>query len=78
MHSIVDGSHFKLPMRIADQSVYLTIHLCNANFCFSSKDNVPVHSQQHYINISLFQMPSNFCFQAFRTFDRLGGVQSII
>ena len=79
MHRIVHGSHFRLPMRIADQSVYLTFHLCNANFCFFSKDSVPVHIQKHYINISWFHMPSNSCcFQAFRIFDHLGRVQSII
>ena len=79
MHCIVQGSHFRLPMRMADQSVYLTFHLCDANFCFFSKDSVPVHTQQRYINISRFHMPSNsWCFQAFRIFDRLGGVQSII
>ena len=79
MHCIVQGSHFRLPMRMADQSVYLTFHLCDANFCFFSKDSVPVHTQQRCINISRFHMPSNsWCFQAFRIFDRLGGVQSII
>ena len=66
MHSIVHGSHFRLPMRIADQSVYLTFHLCNANFCFFSQDSVPVHTQRHYISISWFHMPSNsWCFQNF-------------
>ena len=66
MPSIVQGSHFRLPMRIADQSVYLTFHLCNANICFFSKDSVPVHTQSHYINISQFHMPRNsYCFQVF-------------
>ena len=46
MHCIVQGSHFRLPMRMADQSVYLTFHLCDANFCFFSKDSVPAHTQQ--------------------------------
>ena len=78
MHCIVHGSHFRLPMRTADQSVYLTFHLCNANFCLSSKDSVPLHTQQHHINISRFHMPSKFCFQAFRSFDSLGGMQPII
>ena len=78
MHCIVHGSHFRLPMRTADQSVYLIFHLCNANFFFFSNGSVPVHTQQHYINISWFHMPSNSCFQAFRNFDRLGGVQPII
>ena len=57
MQCIVHGSHFRLPMRIADQRVYLTFHLCNATFCFFSK-TVLVYTQQHYINISLFHMPS--------------------
>ena len=48
MHFIVDGSHFRLPMRIADQGVYLTFHLCNANFCFFSKDCSSAHSTALY------------------------------
>ena len=78
MQCIVHGSHFRLPMRIADQRVYLTFHLCNATFCFFSK-TVLVYTQQHYINISWFHMTSNsWCFQAFKIFDHLGRVQSII
>ena len=38
MQCIVHGSHFRLPMNIADERVYLTFHLCNANFCLCSKD----------------------------------------
>ena len=78
MQCIVHGTHFRLPMRIADQCVYLTFHLCNANFSLSPKDSVPVRTQQHYINISRFHMTSNsWCFQAFKIFDHLGRVQSI-
>ena len=78
MHSIVDGSHFKLPMRIADQSVYLTIHLCNANFCFFSKDCTDVHSTGLYQHFTVSHAQHSCCLQAFRIFEHLGRVQSII
>ena len=78
MHFIVDGSHFRLPMRIADQGVYLTFHLCNANFCFFSKDCSSAHSTALYQHFTVSHAQHSCCYQAFRICERLGCVQSII
>ena len=78
MHCIVHGSHFRLPMRIADQGVYLTFHLCNANFCFFSKDCSSAHSTALYQHFAVSHAQHSCCFQAFRVFERLGRVQSIV
>ena len=74
MQCIVHGSHFRLPMSIADQRVYLTFHLCNANFCLFSKDCTSA-LYQHY---EASHAQHSCCLQAFRIYERLGRVQSIV
>ena len=78
MQCIVHGSHFRLPMSIADQRVYLTFHLCNANFCFFSKDCTSAHSLALYQHFVVSHAQHSCCLQAFRFFERLGCVQSIV
>ena len=78
MQCIVHGSHFRLPMRIADQRVYLTFHLCSANFCFFSNVCTGAHSTALYQHFAVSHAQHSCCFRDFRISERLGCVQSII